>query len=139
MVKYQKLSHTIWYCQYHVVWTPKYRFRVLKDAVAAEIEASIRMFSSMQGVEIAELSIQLDHVHIILDIPPKLSISSVIGVLKGRSAIRIFQKFKQLKRKPYWGNHFWARGYCVSSIGLDADKVRRYVRYQEAIERKSEQ
>ena len=139
MVKYQKLSHTIWYCQYHVVWTPKYRFKVLKGKVALEIESSIRMFASMQGVEIAELSIQIDHVHLILNIPPKLCVSSVVGILKGRSAIRIFQKFKELKKKPDWGNHFWARGYCVSTIGLDADKVRRYVRYQEKIEKKSEE
>jgi putative transposase len=138
MAKYQKLSHTIWYCQYHVVWTPKYRFRVLSGRVALDVESSLRMFSAMQGIEIVEMSIQIDHVHLILNVPPKHSISHVIGVLKGRSAIRVFQKFKELKRKPYWGNHFWARGYCVSTIGLDADKVRRYVRYQENIERKTE-
>lgn len=139
MPQYKKLSHTIWYCQYHVVWTPKYRFRVLDGEISANIEASIRMFAAMQGVEIVELSIQIDHVHLILDIPPKLPISTVVGTLKGRSAIRVFQRFKNLKKKPYWGNHFWARGYCVSSIGLDADKVRRYVRFQEKIERRSEQ
>lgn len=72
-------------------------------------------------------------------VPPKLSISDYVGKVKGRTAIRILNKHRGLKKKPYWGNHFWAKGYCVDTVGLDADKIRKYVRYQEAQERKAEQ
>ena len=71
-------------------------------------------------------------------IPAKLSISDYMGIVKGRTAIRVFNKFRKLKTRPYWGNHFWARGYCVDTVGLDAEKIRQYVKYQEAKERRSE-
>ena len=74
----------------------------------------------------------------ILSIPPRLSISSVMGMLKGKTAIKLFKNFPTLKKKPYWGNHFWSRGYCVSSIGLDENKIRKYVKYQEERERQEE-
>jgi len=72
-------------------------------------------------------------------VPPKISISDFAGILKGRTAIRVFNKFKELKRRPYWGNHFWARGYCVDTVGLDEEKIRAYVKYQEKREREAEQ
>lgn len=72
-------------------------------------------------------------------IPPKVSVSDIVGMLKGRTAIRVLNKFKELKRRPYWGNHFWARGYCVDTVGLDAEKILTYVKYQEKRERESEQ
>ena len=75
----------------------------------------------------------------VLMIPPKLSISDLMGWLKGQSAMKIFQQFRQLKKKPYWGNHFWTQGYCVETVGFDADKIRKYVRYQEKKEREVEQ
>lgn len=78
------------------------------------------------------------HVHMILSIPPRLSISSVMGMLKGKTAIKLFKSFPALRKKPYWGNHFWSRGYCVSSIGLDENKIRKYVKYQEEREKKEE-
>jgi putative transposase len=68
-------------------------------------------------------------------IPPKLSISDYVGIVKGRTAIRVFNKFRDLKRKPYWGNHFWAKGYCVDTVGLDEEKIRKYAKYQEVKER----
>jgi len=74
----------------------------------------------------------------ILSIPPRLSISEVMGMLKGKTAIKLFKSYSALKRKPYWGNHFWSRGYCVSSIGLDENKIRKYVKYQEEREKKEE-
>ena len=74
----------------------------------------------------------------ILSIPPRLSISVVMGMLKGKTAIKLFKSFPALKKKPYWGNHFWSRGYCVSSIGLDENKIRKYVKYQEEREKKEE-
>jgi putative transposase len=136
MGRFRKLSHTIWYCQYHIVWTPKYRYRILSGQVATETERCIRTFCEQQHSEIVEINVQVDHVHLLTMVPPKISLSNFVGILKGRTAIRIFNKFKYLKRKPYWGNHFWARGYCVDTVGLDADKIRKYVKYQEAQERR---
>ncbi len=72
-------------------------------------------------------------------IPPKIAVSDYVGIVKGRTAIRVLNKFRQLKQKPYWGNHFWARGYCVDTIGLDEEKIRKYVKYQERKERLAEQ
>ena len=86
-----------------------------------------------------ELNVQSDHVHLVTIVPPKVSISKLMGAVKGRTAIRVFKQFPYLKKKPYWGNHFWAPGYCVDTVGLDAEKIRRYVKYQEDIERREEQ
>ena len=131
MSRFKKLSHVIWHCEYHIVWTPKYRYRVLKGAIAREIRNCIRGFSSRLGCELVELNIQIDHVHLLIKVPPKISISELMGTLKGRSASRIFQQFPSFKEKPYWGNHFWARGYCVDTIGLDNEMIRKYVKFQE--------
>jgi putative transposase len=139
MSRFRKLSHSIWHCQYHIVWVPKYRFRVLTGPVAGEVARCIRAFSEQKGAEIIELNVQIDHVHLLVLVPPKISISSFVGILKGRTAIRIFNKFRNLKQKPYWGNHFWAKGYCMDSIGLDAEMIRKYVKYQEKKERLAEQ
>ena len=138
MSRFKKLSHTIWHCQYHIVFVPKYRFKVLEGAIAKEVESCIRLFSSQKECEIVEFNVQIDHVHLLVLVPPKLSISKYVGMIKGRTAIRVFNKFKQLKVKPYFGNHFWARGYCVDTVGLDAEMVRKYVKYQEEQERKLE-
>ena len=139
MSRFRKLSHTLWHCQYHVVWVPKYRFRVSSGKVSDEVERCIRAFSEQKQCEIVELNIQIDHVHLIIMIPPKISVSDLVGIVKGRTAIRILNKFKELKRRPYWGNHFWTRGYCVDTVGLDAEKIRAYVKHQEKREREAEQ
>ncbi len=139
MSRFRKLSHAIWHCQYHFVWVPKYRYRILQGNVAYEVERCIRLFSSQKGCEVQELNIQIDHVHLITMIPPKISVSDYMGLVKGRTAIRVFKKFRQLKERPYWGNHFWAPGYCVDTIGLDEEKIRRYVQYQERKEKHEEQ
>ena len=138
MSRFRKLAQTIWYCQYHIVWVPKYRFRVLTDNVSEKVENCIRAFSEQQGCEVVELNVQVDHVHLLALVPPKVSISGYVGTLKGRTAIRVFNRFRKLKEKPYWGNHFWARGYCVDTVGLDAEMIRKYIKYQEAKERNSE-
>jgi putative transposase len=83
-----------------------------------------------------ELNIQKDHIHLLAKVPPKVSISHLMGVLKGKTAIRVFHKFPELKTKPYWGNHFWANGYCVDTVGLDSEMIRKYVKYQEQNEPK---
>ncbi len=139
MSRFRKLSHAIWHFQYHLVWVPKYRFRILEGKVATEVANCIRAFSEHQDSEIVELNVQKDHVHLLVMFPPKVSISDYVGTIKGRTAIRVLNKFKNLKKKPYWGNHFWAKGYCVDTVGLDAEMVRKYVKYQEALERRAEQ
>ena len=109
MSRFMKLSQTLWHCQYHIVWAPKYRFRVLEGAIATEVANCIRAFSEQQEVEIVELSVQIDHVHLLVMVPPKVSISTYVGTVKGRTAIRVFNKFKWLKKRPYRGNLFLAR------------------------------
>jgi putative transposase len=137
--RFRKLSHTIWHCQYHVVWVPKYRFRILTGAVKVAMEAGIQAICGFAGCEVVELNVQPDHVHMVLMIPPKVSVSELLGRLKGQTSMRIFHQFRHLRKKPYWGNHFWAKGYCVDTVGLDADMIRKYVRYQEKKEKELEQ
>ena len=139
MSRFRKLSHTLWHCQYHIVWVPKYRFRILTGKVATEVERCIRAFSEQKKCEVVELNVQVDHIHLLVMVPPKISVSNFVGILKGRMAIRVFNKFRELKNRPYWGNHFWARGYCVDTVGLDEEKIRAYVKYQEKREREAEQ
>jgi len=112
--------------------------RILEGDVAIEVANCIRSFSEQKGCEINELNVQKDHVHLVAMIPPKISVSDYMGIIKGRTAIRVFNKFKKLKTKPYWGNHFWSKGYCVDTVGLDSEKICKYVKYQEAQERRSE-
>ena len=135
MSRFRMLSHAIWHCQYHIIWVPKYRYRILKGPVGVEVHNCIRVFSGQKECKVIELNIQEDHVHLICMVPPKVTISDLMGTLKGRTAIRVFKKFPYLKKKPYWGNHFWASGYCVDTIGLDEDMIRKYIKYQEKKER----
>ena len=139
MSRFRRLSQTLWYCQYHIVWCPKYRFRILEGQVGQAVENFIRAFSEQQECEVVELNVQPDHVHLLVMIPPKISISDFVGKVKGRTAIRVLNHYKKLRQKPYWGNHFWAKGYCVDTVGLDAEKIRKYVKYQEDQEKLAEQ
>ena len=131
MSRFEKLTHVLWHCQYHIVWVPKYRYRVLKGVVGQEVHNSIEVFCSQLRCRIVELNVQLDHVHLLVRVPPKLSISKLMGVVKGRTALRLFTRFPYLRKRPYWGNHFWAKGYCVDTVGVDAKMIRKYVKYQE--------
>ena len=101
MSRFKRLSHTIWQCEYHIVWVPKYRYRILTGLVGQEVEQCIRAFAERLGAEIVELNVQADHVHLLAMVPPKVSISEFVGTLKGRTAIRVFNKFRHLKHKPY--------------------------------------
>lgn len=96
------------------------------------------MLCAWKDVEILELSIQPDHVHLVCSIPPKLSVSEFMGFLKGKLAIKLFKSYPKMRQKPYWGNHFWSRGYFVNTVGLDEDMIRRYVKYQEKNEKRRE-
>ena len=85
------------------------------------------------------MNVQNDHVHLIVMVPPKIAISDFMGRLKGQTAIKTFKQFPNLREKPYWGNKFWSKGYCVDTVGLDEEMIRKYVKHQEAIERRAEQ
>lgn len=102
------------------------------------LEEDIRTLCAWKEVEVLELSIQEDHVHLVCSIPPKVSVSEFMGFLKGKLAIKLFKSYPRLKQKRYWGNHFWARGYFVNTIGLDEELIRRYVKYQEDQEKRRE-
>ena len=117
--------------QYHIIWVPKYRYKVLKGKIGEKVRKTIIVQSARLGCEIVELNVQVDHVHLLIKVPPQVSISALMGVMKGKSAIRVFSKFPELKQRPYWGNHFWAEGYCVDTVGLDSEMIQKYVTYQE--------
>ncbi len=136
MSRFKRLSHVIWCCQYHIVWVPKYRFRVLQGEISKELYKTIQVFCGRLGCEVVELNIQKDHVHLLVKIPPKVGISELMGILKGKSAIQMFRLFPALKQKPFWGNHFWARGYCVDTVGLNEEMIRKYVKFQEKEEQR---
>jgi putative transposase len=107
----------------------------LRDKVGFEVSKSIRIHAERLGCDLVELNVQADHVHLLVKVPPKVSISKLMGTVKGRTALQVFKQFSYLKQKPYWGNHFWAKGYCVDTVGVDAEMIRQYVKYQEAQER----
>jgi putative transposase len=138
MSKYRKQSHVIYQCTYHIVWSPKFRYRILSGAIKELVEHDIRVLCSWREVEVLELNVQPDHVHLVCSIPPKLSVSELMGLVKGKLAIKLFKSYPGLRQKPYWGNHFWARGYFVNTVGIDEDLIRRYVKYQEQKEKQEE-
>jgi putative transposase len=120
-------------------WTPKYQYRILEGLVKELLSKDIQILLEWKSCELIEMNVQIDHIHLIASIPPKISISELMGILKEKTAIKIFKSYPQLKKKPYWGNHLWARGYCADTIGLDEDKIKKYVKYQEEQERIEEQ
>ncbi len=138
MSELKKLAHAVWNCKYHLIWCPKYRFRVLKGDVKQSVEEIISQLCEWKNLEILKMNVQEDHVHLVLSIPPKLSVSSVVGCLKGKCATKIIDKHLELKKR-HWGRHFWAKGYCVSTVGLDEKKIRQYVRWQQVKDQRMEQ
>ena len=129
MSNFKKLAHSVWECKYHFVWCPKYRFRVLRRDIGRSVEGIIEQLCDWKKLEILELNILRDQIHLILSIPPKYLVSEVVGFLKGKSAIKVLDRYPGLKKR-YRGRHFWARGYCVSTVGLDEEQIRKYVRWQ---------
>ena len=127
MSRFRKLSQTIWHCQYHIVWTPKYRYRMPTGDLTKEIENSVRGFSERLGCEISEKNMQADHMHLLAMVPLKVSVSGYLGTIKGRTPIRILSKYRILRQKAYWVNHFWSRGFCVDTVGLDAKMIQKYM------------
>ena len=125
--QFKRLSHSLYECKYHVVFCPKYRYRVLTGEVGEYVKQELyRLCSQKEGVEVLEANVQADPVHVVVSIPPKYAVSNIMGYLKGKLAIRVFNRYERL-RERYWGGHLWSRGYCVSTVGIDEDKIRKYV------------
>lgn len=129
----RSLSHTVWECKYHIVWVPKKRRKVIFGKLRQELRTILKRLCEYKGVEVVEGTMCIDHIHICLAIPPKYSISTIVGYLKGKSAMILFEKYSRLK-KNFRGHSFWARGYYVSTVGLDEAKIRKYIRNQEVNE-----
>jgi putative transposase len=123
------LAHTTWNCKYHIVFAPKYRRQAIYGKIKADIGKILRKLCEQKGVEIIEATACNDHVHMILGIPPKYSVSSVMGYLKGKSSLMIFDRHANLKYK-YGNRHFWCRGYYVDTVGRNEKAIREYVRNQ---------
>ncbi len=137
MREWQSQSHVRWYCRYHIVFVPKYRKRAIFGQLRKDIGRIFRELCQQQGVELVEGHAMGDHVHMCLSIPPKYSVAHTVGFLKGKSAIRIHREYLG-KQRNFTGFHFWARGYCASTVGLDEDVIRAYIRGQEKEEQRQE-
>ena len=122
--QFKRLSHSLYECKYHIVFCPKYRYQILKAEVGEYTRQQIySLCQQKEDIEVLELNVQADHVHLVVSIAPKYAVSEFMGYLKGKLALRLFRQYEQLGKR-YWGRHLWARGYCVSTIGLDEEKAR---------------
>lgn len=132
MHEWESLSHVRWECKYHVVIIPKYRRKIIFGQLRAKIGRILRELCDQRGVRLIEGNAQNDHVHMCLSIPPKYSVAHTVGFLKGKSAVRIHRELMHERRMT--GLHFWSTGYCVSTVGLDEERIRKYIREQEKLE-----
>ena len=124
------LSHTRWNCKYHIVFIPKYRRKEIYGKIRTDIGQIIRQLCAYKDVEIIEAHAMPDHIHMLVRIPPKIAVSDFMGYLKGKSSLMIFERHANLKYK-YGNRNFWAKGFYVSTVGLDTKKVQEYIRDQE--------
>ena len=137
MHDWQSLSQMRWDCKYHVVIIPKYRKRNLYGTLRKHVGEVIKDLCRQRGIDVVEGHVMPDHIHMCLSIPPKYSVAFAIGFIKGKSAVRIHRQFLASKRVT--GLHFWSRGYCVSTVGLDEETIKKYIRDQEANEKGQEE
>ena len=134
----QSLRHTRWECKYHIVWIPKYRRKTLYGQLRKYLGEVMRKLATQRESDVIEGHLMPDHIHMLISIPPKYSVSQVIGYMKGKSAIHIARVYMG-RRKNFTGQQFWARGYYVSTVGLDEEMVRAYIRKQEKEDQRLEQ
>ena len=132
MHEWESQSHVRWDCKYHVVFVPKYRRKALYGNLRRHVGRIIRDLCRQKGVELVEGHARPDHIHLCLSIPPKYSVAHTVGFIKGKSAVRIHREL--LRERRLVGLHFWAVGYCVSTVGLDEEAVRRYIREQDELD-----
>ena len=125
----KSLAHSKWICKYHIIFTPKYRRKIIYNKVRKDLQECIRKLCKYKGVEIIEGSLMPGHVHLLLSIPPKYSVASFIGYLKGKSAMMLFDRHANLKYK-FGNRHFWSIGYYASTVGLNEATIAKYVREQ---------
>lgn len=125
----ESLSHTKWRCQYHIVFAPKYRRQVIYGKLKSEIGKILREICQRNGIEIIEAEARSDHIHMLVSIPPKLSVSKFMGILKGKSSLMIFDRFANLKYR-YGNRHFWCRGYYVDTVGRNKNAIAKYIQKQ---------
>ena len=123
------LAHTTWNCKYHIVFAPKYRRKVIYGEKRLEIGAILRQLCAWKNVKIIEAEVCLDHVHMLVEIPPKISVASFMGFLKGKSSLLIYQKWANMKFK-YRNREFWCRGYYVDTVGKNTAKIKEYIANQ---------
>ena len=128
--KENALAHTKWMCKYHIVFTPKYRRKMIYNQYREDVGEIIKQLCSYKGVEILGGNVMSDHVHILVSIPPKMSVSSFMGYLKGKSALMMFDRHANLKYK-FGNRHFWSEGYYVSTVGLNEAVIKKYIQDQE--------
>ena len=138
MKEYQSLSHTRWDCKYHVVFIPKRRKKLIFGALRKHLGAIFRELARHKESEVVEGHLRPDHVHMCLSIPPKYAVANVVGYMKGKSAITIARRFAGRARN-FTGEVFWARGYFVSTVGLDEEMVRAYIRNQQVEDERYDQ
>jgi len=138
MEEYQSISHTKWQCKYHVIFVPKYRRRALFGLIRRELGSDFRQLAEHKGCTIDEGHIMPDHVHMLLNVPPKVAVSAVVGYIKGKSAIHVAKHFLKRQRN-YAGQSLWARGFFVDTVGRDTEKIRRYIRDQEVEDQRLDQ
>lgn len=134
----ESLSHTRWECKYHIVFIPKYRKKAIFGQIRRELGDVMRRLAEQKESRIEEGHLMPDHVHMMISIPPKYAVSQVVGYIKGKSAIHIARRYAERKRN-FVGQHFWARGYFVSTVGRDEAVIREYIRHQEDVDRKIDQ
>ncbi len=123
------LAHTKWECKYHIVFAPKYRRQIIYGKIKADIGQMLRKLCEYKGIEILEAEACKDHIHMLVSIPPKYSVAQIMGYLKGKSSLMIFEKYANLKYK-YGNRHFWCRGYYVSTVGANKKAIQEYIRNQ---------
>jgi len=123
------LAHTTWECKYHLVFAPKYRRQIIYGKIKADIAQILSTLCKRKGIEIIEAECCKDHIHMLVRIPPKYSVSEIMGYLKGKSSLMIFEKHANLKYK-YGNRHFWCRGYFVDTVGKNAKKIQEYIANQ---------
>ena len=133
MHDWKSLSHVRWDCKYYIVIVPKYRKKKLYGKFREQVGQIIKELCQQKGMEMVEGNLRSDHIHMCLSIPPKYSVAFAIGFIKGKSAVRIHREVLRIKRLT--GLHFWSRGYCVSTVGLDEETIRKYIREQEKKEK----
>ena len=138
MDEFGSLSHSRWECKYHVVFIPKCRRKVLYAGLRQHLGQVFRELANRKESQVLEGHLMVDHVHMLLEIPPKYAVSQVVGYIKGKSAIHIARTFQERKRN-FVGQYFWARGYFVSTVGRDEEQIRRYIRDQEKEDERLEQ